>query len=121
MELGLGIHGGPGVKRTQLQTADKLRAVLRAVERASGLTASPGDGKDAVEPVVCRSVFCGLLHVEVDGGRMLHGPTRSRYRDAIVLRLRRGASAATTSGETRDCRSGEEKDRREQQLLQPLR
>ena len=30
MELGLGIHGEPGVKRTQLQTADELTETLLA-------------------------------------------------------------------------------------------
>ena len=97
-----------------------FQLVFRAVERASGLTAFPFGGAAAVETVVCQSLFCGLLHVEGDGGNMLHGPTRSRYRDAIVLRLCRGATAATTSGETRECRSGEEKDC-ERQFLQPLR
>jgi hypothetical protein len=85
------------------------------------LTASPAGEKTLSSPWFCRFFLCGLLHVEVDGGRMLHSPTRSRYRTAIVLRLQRGARAATTSGETRECRSGEEKDCLKQQLLQPLR
>ena len=76
---------------------------------------------DGVMGKTLSSMVSRLLHVEGDGGRMLHGPTRSRYRDAIVLRLRRGYGAATTSGEAHKCRSGEEKDCHEQQLLQPLR
>ncbi len=44
MELGLGIHGEPGVKRTQLQTADELTETLLTEILKHGRF---GDGKRA--------------------------------------------------------------------------